>query len=58
MNTIFYNTVQLYGFGFCSVTKSFPTLCDPMDCSIPGFLVLHSIPEFVQTHVHRVSDVI
>ena len=32
------------------------TLCDPMDCSTPGFLVLHSFPELAQTHVHRVSD--
>ena len=29
-----------------------PTLCDPMDCSMPGFPVLHYLPEFVQTHVH------
>ena len=28
------------------------TVCDPMDCSTPGFLVLHYLPEFVQTHVH------
>ena len=34
----------------CSVTKSCPTLCDPMDCSAPGFPVLHYLPEFVQTH--------
>ena len=27
-------------------------LCDPMDCSTPGFLVLHYLPEFVQIHVH------
>ena len=32
------------------------TICDPMDCSTPGFLVLHHIPEFAQTHVHWVSD--
>ena len=36
----------------------FPTLCDPMDCSMPGFPVLNHIPEFAQTHVHRVSDAI
>ena len=41
----------------CSVTKLCPTLCDPMDCSMPGFPVLHYLPEFAQTHVHRVSDV-
>ena len=33
-------------------------LCDPMDCSMPGFPVLHHFPELAQTHVHWVSDVI
>ena len=33
-------------------------LCDPMDCSMPGFPVLHQLPELAQTHVHRVSDAI
>ena len=33
-------------------------LCNPMDCSIPGFLVCHQLPESAQTHVHRVSDTI
>ena len=36
----------------CSVTESCPTLCDPMDCSMPGFLVLCHLPELAQTHVH------
>ena len=36
----------------CSVTKSCPTLCDPMDSSMPGFPVLHYLLEFIQTHVH------
>ena len=40
----------------CSVIKSCPTLCNPMDCSTPGFPVLHHLPEFAQTHVHWVSD--
>ena len=35
-----------------------PTLCDPMDCSTPGFPVLHYHPELAQTHVHRVCDAI
>ena len=39
----------------CSVTK-WCGLCDPVDCSAPGFLVLHRLPEFAQTHVHRVLD--
>ena len=38
-----------------SVPQSCPTLCDPMDCSTPGFPV-HYFPEFAQTHVHRGSD--
>ena len=42
----------------CSVTKSCPALCDSMDCSMPGFPVLHCLPEFAQTHVHWVGDVI
>ena len=34
------------------------TLCDSMDCSTPGLPVYHQLPEFTQTHVHRVSDAI
>ena len=41
-----------------SVAHSYPTLCDPMDCSMPGFLVHHHLQELAQTHVHWVSDVI
>ena len=43
---------------FCSITKLCPTLCDPMDCNTTGFLVLHYLPEFAQTHVHGVADVL
>ena len=43
---------------FSSVAQSCPTLCHPMDCSIPGFPVLHYFPEFAQTHIHWVSDAI
>ena len=42
----------------CSVTQSWLTLCNLMDCSTPGFPVLHHLPEFAQTHVHSVGDVI
>ena len=42
----------------CSVAQSCPTLCDCMDCNTPGLPVRHYLPEFVQTHVHWVSDVI
>ena len=43
---------------FSSVAQSCPTLCDPMNCSRPGLLVHHQLPEFTQTHVHRVGDAI
>ena len=42
----------------CSIGKSCPTLCDPMDCSTPGFPVFHYLSEFAQTHVHWVGDAI
>ena len=38
-----------------SVIQSFPTLCDPMNRSMPGLPVHHQLPEFTQTHFHRVS---
>ena len=37
---------------FTSVTQWCPTLCDPMDCSMPGFPVHHQLPELAQAHVH------
>ena len=40
----------------CSVAKLCLTLYDNMDCSMPGFPVLHELPESAQTHVHWVSD--
>ena len=40
----------------CSVTKLCPALCDHMDCSMPGFSVLHYLPEFAQTHVRWIAD--
>ena len=45
-------------FQFRSVAQSCPTLCDPMNCSTPGLPVHHQLPEFTQTHVHRVGDAI
>ena len=41
-----------------SVAQLCPTLCDPIDCSMPGFPVHHQLLELAQTHVHRVSDAI
>ena len=42
----------------CSAAQSCETLCSPMDCSTPGFPVLHCLPELAQIHVHWVSDAI
>ena len=49
----FFSSVQ-----FNSVTQSCPTLCDPMNRSTPGLPVHHQLPEFIQTHMHRVGDAI
>ena len=43
---------------FSSVAQLCPTLCNPMDCSMPGIPVHHQLPELAQTHVHRVGDAI
>ena len=45
-------------YQFSSVSQLCPTLCDPMDCSMPGFPVHHQLLELAQTHVHQVSDTI
>ena len=60
---IYFKFLQVYVFSkvsvqFSSVTQSFPTLCDPMNCSTPGLPVRHQLPEFTQTLVHRVGDAI
>ena len=44
------------GTQFSSVAQSCPTLCDPMNCRIPGLPVHHQLPEFTQTH--QVGDAI
>ena len=43
---------------FTSVTQLCLTLCDPLDCSTPGFPVHHQFLEIAQTHVHHVGDTI
>ena len=43
---------------FGSVAQLCPTLCDPMNRSMPGLPVYHQLPESTQTHVHGVSDAI
>ena len=46
--------LYLSNIAYCcySVAQSCPTLCDPMDCSMPGFPVLHCFLKFAQTHVY------
>ena len=43
---------------FSPVAQSCPTLCNPMNHSTPGLPVHHQLPEFTQTHVHRVSEAV
>ena len=43
---------------FSSISQSCLTLCDPMKRRTPGLPVHHQLPEFTQTHVHRVGDAI
>ena len=50
--------VQFSPVQFSSVAQSCPTLCDPVNRSTPGLPVHHQLPEFTQTHVHRVGDAI
>ena len=48
----------LYSVQFISVTQSCLTLCDPRDCSMPGFPGHHQLLEPTKTHVHWVGDAI
>ena len=62
---LLWNTQQIYflfllfthSSQFSSVAQSCPTICDPMNCSMPGLPVHHQLPEFTQTHVHQVESV-
>ena len=57
----FSSFIQIVGrihFPISSFAQSCPILCDPMDCSIPGFPVPQQLPELAQTHVHQVSDAV
>ena len=49
---------QALAFQFSSIAQSCPILCNPMECSMPGFPVLHQLMELAQTHIHQVSDTI
>ena len=52
------NKTQIASAQFSSVTQSCLTLCDPMNCSTPGLPVHYQLQDFIQTHVHRLSDAI
>ena len=54
----FWKWVNACSVQFSSAAQSYPNLCDPMDCSMPGLSVHHQLLEFTQTHVHRVGDAI
>ena len=49
---------SMYKIQFSSVAQSCPTICDPMNRSMPGLLVHHQLPDSTQTHVHQVGDAI
>ena len=49
---------EMNQFSPVQFSRSVVSLCDPMDCSTPGFPVHHQLPEFTQTHAHWVSDAI
>ena len=53
-----WNRTALLSVQFNSVAQLSPTLCNPMNCSMPGLPVHHKLPEFPQTYVHRVNDAI
>ena len=54
MDTKALNTyiIKQWSVQFSSVAQSCPTLCEPMNCSVPGLPVHHQLPEFTQTYVH------
>ena len=53
-----HHTVCLLNIIVVVMLHSYPNLCDPVDCSAPGFSISHYLLELVQTHVHCVSDAI
>ena len=54
----YWATWEAVSVQFSSVAQLCPTLCEPMNHSTPGLPVHHQLPEFTQTHIHRVSDAI
>ena len=64
LSQVFHSPLSLSSRGFLVLlrsvqfTQSCPTLCNPTDCSMPGFPVYHQLLVLAQTHVHRVGDAI
>ena len=57
--TLTEKTISRFKFNLLvQFSRSVASLCDPMNCSMPGLPVHHQLPEFTQTHVHRVGDAI
>ena len=54
--TNIYNELQYQSVQFSSVAQSCPTLCNPMNHSMPGLPVHHQLLELTQTHVRRIGD--
>ena len=55
---LFFSIINVMCIQFSSVTQSSPTVCNPTDCSTPGFTVHHQLLELAQTHVRRVGNAI
>ena len=55
---LFWSYPDVSSISVSSLAQLCPTLCDPMDCSMPGFPVHHQLAEFAQSHIHWVSDAI
>ena len=58
LNNCITHKLLTFHYQFSSVTQSWPSLCDPMDCSMPGLPVHHQLPKFTQIHVHWVGDAV
>ena len=56
--SLIYSYILFFDLQLSSAAQSCLTLCDPMDCSMPGLPVHHQLPEFTQTHVYWVGDAI
>ena len=58
LDTTEWLSTYIYIYMYVCMYESCPTLCDPIDWSMPGFPVHHQLPEFAHNHIHRVGDAI